>query len=41
MVPIGNEGEILVRNWGIFHSYIGEPELTSAVKDKEGWYYTG
>ena len=41
IVPIGSTGEILVRNWGIFHSYFGEPKLTAAVKDKTGWYHTG
>ena len=34
-------GEVLVKSDGVFLEYYGDEELTSQVKDEEGFYHTG
>ncbi|XP_070551442.1 medium-chain acyl-CoA ligase ACSF2, mitochondrial-like [Ptychodera flava] len=40
-VPINTEGEINVRSPYIFQCYLGDKELTKAVKTESGWFKTG
>ncbi|WP_169166280.1 AMP-binding protein [Cellulomonas taurus] len=40
-LPIGEVGEEASRGQQVFRGYLGEPELTAAVLDDEGWYYSG
>jgi len=34
-------GEVAVRGPNVFTGYLNRPDATAAVKDAEGWYYTG
>ncbi len=40
-VPPGVEGEEASRGPNVFVGYLGEPELTNAAIDDDGWYYSG
>jgi len=40
-VRIAEDGEILVRSFGLFDAYANDPEKTAAVFDPDGWYRTG
>jgi non-ribosomal peptide synthetase component E (peptide arylation enzyme) len=40
-VATGEEGEILGKGPGRMLAYWGDPDLTAAVVDQEGWYRTG
>jgi len=40
-VPIGEEGELLVRSYAVTHGYWGEPEKTSEVLEQSRWFHTG
>ena len=40
-LPIGQEGEEASRGPGVFVGYLGAPDLTAAVLDADGWYYSG
>ena len=40
-IKINNDGEILYRSPGVFHSYYKNPEATASTKTEDGWVYTG
>ena len=40
-VPPGVEGEEASRGPAVFSGYLGRPDLTEKVVDKDGWYYSG
>jgi acyl-CoA synthetase len=40
-VPVGEVGEAASRGPQVFCGYLGEPALTAAVLDADGWYYSG
>lgn len=40
-VKITDEGEVLFRSPGVFHSYYKNPEATANTKDEQGWVHTG
>jgi fatty-acyl-CoA synthase len=40
-VPTGEEGEILVRGFGLFTEYFDDPERTAEAIDPEGWFHSG
>jgi acyl-CoA synthetase (AMP-forming)/AMP-acid ligase II len=40
-VPIGEEGEIRFRGWGIMKGYLGDPEATAAAVSEDGWMRSG
>jgi len=40
-VKITDNGEVLFRSPGVFHSYYKNPEATASTKDAEGWVHTG
>jgi fatty-acyl-CoA synthase len=40
-VPVGAEGEIAFRGFGLFEGYLNHAEKTATVFDAEGWYHTG
>jgi acyl-CoA synthetase (AMP-forming)/AMP-acid ligase II len=40
-LPIGEQGEILVRGPTVMKGYLNQPEATSATIDAEGWLRTG
>jgi acyl-CoA synthetase len=40
-LPVGEVGEEASRGPQVFRGYLGEPELTAAVLDEDGWYYSG
>jgi acyl-CoA synthetase (AMP-forming)/AMP-acid ligase II len=39
-IPNGQVGEVAVRGPFLFKEYLNKPEVTAAVMDSEGWYYT-
>lgn len=41
IVPIGQEGELCVRSYGVTLGYWGEPERTSDVMEQSRWFHTG
>jgi HIP---CoA ligase len=40
-VPVGEQGEILVRGYGVMLGYLDDPEATAEAIDPEGWLHTG
>jgi fatty-acyl-CoA synthase len=40
-VPVGEQGEIVVRTNQMMQGYFNDPALTAQVVDPHGWYYTG
>jgi long-chain acyl-CoA synthetase len=40
-IKIADNGEIMYRSPGVFHSYYKNPESTAQTKTEEGWVHTG
>ena len=40
-IRISEQGEVLVRSPGVFHSYYKNPEATREAKTEDGWFHTG
>jgi long-chain acyl-CoA synthetase len=40
-IKINDNGEILYRSPGVFHSYYKNPESTASTKTEDGWVFTG
>ncbi|MCP3871417.1 MAG: long-chain fatty acid--CoA ligase [Gammaproteobacteria bacterium] len=40
-VKIDDNGEVLYRSPGVFHSYYKSPEATASTKTEDGWVFTG
>ena len=40
-LPVGEVGEAASRGPQVFCGYLDDPELTAAVLDADGWYYSG
>lgn len=40
-VPVGKEGELLVKGWAIMKGYYNAPEMTKKALDKDGYLHTG
>ncbi len=40
-IRISEEGEVLVRSPGVFHSYYKNPGATREAKSEDGWFHTG
>jgi long-subunit acyl-CoA synthetase (AMP-forming) len=41
IVPIGQEGQVLVRGYSVFRKYYDEVEKTAEAFDDNGWFKTG
>ncbi|XP_068192292.1 medium-chain acyl-CoA ligase ACSF2, mitochondrial-like isoform X2 [Antennarius striatus] len=41
IVPLGETGELMIRGYCVMHGYWDDPEKTSEVISKSGWYSTG
>ncbi len=39
-LPVGNQGEIVIKSPGVFKGYLNQPEATSETL-RDGWLYTG
>lgn len=40
-VRIAEDGEVLVRGYGVMHGYLDDPAATAQAIDAEGWLHTG
>lgn len=40
-VKINDDGEVIYRGPGVFHSYYKNPESTASTKTEDGWVFTG
>jgi long-chain acyl-CoA synthetase len=40
-IKIADNGEVLYRSPGVFHSYFKNPEATAETKTEDGWVHTG
>lgn len=40
-IQIADDGEVLYRSPGVFHSYFKNPEATAQTKTADGWVHTG
>jgi fatty-acyl-CoA synthase len=40
-VPLGEQGELLVRGYSVMRGYWNQPDRSAAAVDEEGWMHTG